>query len=72
MITLINISNIIRTRQTKYIKDKAEAITMAEVFREALEVIIALKAVAVFREAKAVVNISYYLHVRKSVIFVTS
>jgi hypothetical protein len=47
-ITLINTSNIIRTKQTEYIKDKAKAITVAEVSREALKAIIALKAVAVF------------------------
>jgi hypothetical protein len=69
---LINTSNIIRTRQTKYIKDKAEATTVAEVFREALEATVASEAVAVSKEAKTVADISYYLHVKRSVIFITS
>jgi hypothetical protein len=72
MITLINTSNITRTRQTKHIKDKAEATTVAEVSREALEVTVASEAVAVFRKAKAVADISYYLHVKRSVISITS
>jgi hypothetical protein len=72
IITLINTSNIIRTRQTKHIKDKAEITTVAEVFKEALKAIIALKAVAVFKEAEAVADISHYLYVRRSVIFIIS
>jgi hypothetical protein len=72
IITLIKTSNITRTGQTKHIKDKAEAITVAEVFREALEAIVALEAVAVSWEAKAVADISYYLYIKRSVIFVTS
>jgi hypothetical protein len=71
-ITLINTSNITRTRQTKHIKDKAKATTVTEVFREALEAIVASEAVAVSREAEAVADISHYLHVRRSVTFVTS
>jgi hypothetical protein len=69
---LINTSNITRTGQTKYIKDKAEVTTVAEVSREALEAIVALEAVAVSGEAKAVANISHYLHIKKSAISVTS
>jgi hypothetical protein len=61
-----------RTGQTKHIKNEAEATTVAEVFREASEATVALEAVAVFREAEAVINISYYLHVRRSAISVTS
>jgi hypothetical protein len=45
---------------------------VAEAFREALEATVALKAVAVSEEAEAVVDISYYLYVRKNVISVTS
>jgi hypothetical protein len=71
-ITLINTSNITRTGQTKHIKDKAEATTLTEVSGEALEATVASEAVAVSREAKAVTDISYYLHVRRSVISVTS
>jgi hypothetical protein len=69
---LINISNITRTRQTKHIKDKAKAITIAKVSKKALKAAVALKAVAVFREVKTIINITYYLHVKKSVIFITS
>jgi hypothetical protein len=69
---LINTSNIIRTRQTEHIKNKAKATIVTEVFKEALEATIALKAIVVSEEAKAVIDISYYLHIRKSVIFVTS
>jgi hypothetical protein len=45
---------------------------VTEVFREALEAIVALKAVAVSREVKAVTNITCYLHAKKSVIFIIS
>jgi hypothetical protein len=71
-ITLINTSNITRTGQTKHIKDKAEATTVIEVSRKASEATVALETVAVSRKAKAVTNISYYLHVKRSVIFITS
>jgi hypothetical protein len=53
-------------------KDKAKATTVAKVFREALEATVALEAVAVFREVKAVTDMSHYLHVRRSVISITS
>jgi hypothetical protein len=72
IITLINTSNITRTEQTKYIKDKAEATIIAEVFRKALKATVALKAVVVSEEAKAVTDISHYLHVRRNAISVTS
>jgi hypothetical protein len=71
-ITLINISNITRTKQTKHIKNKAKTTTVAEVSGKALEVTVDLKAVTVSEEAETVTNISYYLHVKKSVISVTS
>jgi hypothetical protein len=45
---------------------------VTEVSEKALEAIVALKVITVFKEAKAVVDISYYLHVKRSVIFVTS
>jgi hypothetical protein len=45
---------------------------MVEVFREALKVAVALKVVTVSKKVKTVINITYYLHVKKSVIFVTS
>jgi heme/copper-type cytochrome/quinol oxidase subunit 4 len=45
---------------------------VAEVFKKALKAIVALKAIAVFAEVKTVINITYYLHVKRSVIFVTS
>jgi hypothetical protein len=45
---------------------------VAEVFRKALKATVALKAVAVSEEAEAVTNISYYLHVKKSAIFIIS
>jgi hypothetical protein len=69
MITLIN-TNITRTKQTKHIKDKAKAITVTEVFKKILEAIIALEAVTVFKEIKAITDISRYLYVRKSDIFI--
>jgi hypothetical protein len=72
IITLINTSNIIRTGQTEYIKDKAEAITVTEVSREALEATVALEAVAVFAEVEVVADMTHYLHVRRSVTSVTS
>jgi hypothetical protein len=45
---------------------------VAKVSREASEATVASEAVAVSREAEAVTNISYYLHVKKSVTSVTS
>jgi hypothetical protein len=45
---------------------------VAEVSGKASEATVALEAVAVFREAEAVTNMSYYLHVKRSVISVTS
>jgi hypothetical protein len=72
IITLTNISNITRIRQTKHIKNEAEVITRAEVSGKASEATVALEAVAVSEEAEAVANISYYLHVRRSIISVTS
>jgi hypothetical protein len=72
IITLINTSNITRTKQTKHIKNKAKVTIVAEVSEKALKVIVALKAVAVFGEAKVVADISYYLYVRRSAISITS
>jgi hypothetical protein len=50
IITLTNTSSITRTRQTEHIKDKAKAITVAEVFREVSEAAVTLEAVTVFEE----------------------
>jgi hypothetical protein len=47
---LTNISSITRTGQTKYIEDKAKAITVAKVFGEVLEAAVTLKPVTVFEE----------------------
>jgi hypothetical protein len=69
---LTNISSITRIEQTKHIKDKTEAITGAEVSRKASETAVASEAVAVFAEVKTVANITHYLHVKRSVISVTS
>jgi hypothetical protein len=49
-ITLTNTSSITRTRQTEHMKDKAEAITVAEVFREVLEAAVTSKAITVSGE----------------------
>jgi hypothetical protein len=38
---------------------------VAKVFREALEVIIALKVIAVFKEVKIITDISRYLYAKK-------
>jgi hypothetical protein len=70
--TLTNTSSITRIGQTKHIEDKAEAITRAEVSREASEAAVASEAVAVSAEVKAVADMTHYLHVRRSVISVTS
>jgi hypothetical protein len=45
---------------------------VTEVFKKALEATVALKAVAVSKKAKVIANISYYLHIRKSVISIIS
>jgi hypothetical protein len=45
---------------------------VTEVSRKALKATVVLKAIAVSRKIKAVINISRYLYVRKNVIFVTS
>jgi hypothetical protein len=42
-----------RTGQTEHIKDRAEAITVAEVFKEISEVAVTSEAVMVFREEEA-------------------
>jgi hypothetical protein len=52
-IILTNISSITRTGQTEHIKDRAKAITVAEVFREISEAAVTLEVVTVFREEKA-------------------
>jgi hypothetical protein len=70
--TLTNTSSMTRIKQTEHMEDKAEAITKAEVSGEASEATVASEAVAVSGEAKAVADISYYLHVRRSVISVIS
>jgi hypothetical protein len=72
MISLTNTSSTIRTGQTEHIKDKAEAITVAEVFGEALEAVVTLEAVTVSGEVAAVADMSHYLHDRRSVISVTN
>jgi hypothetical protein len=72
IITLINTSNITRTEQTEHIKGEAEAFTMVEVSGEALEATVALEAIAASGEAEAVANMSHYLHVKRSVISITS
>jgi hypothetical protein len=45
---------------------------VTEVFKKALEAIVTSEAVTVSKEVATVVNISYYLHNRKSVISVTN
>jgi hypothetical protein len=70
--TPINTSNITRTGQTEHMEDEAEATTVAEVSGEALEATVALEAVAVSGEAKAVADMSHHLHVRRSATSVTS
>jgi hypothetical protein len=72
IITLINTSNITRTRQTKHIKNKAKATIVTEVFKEALEATVALEAVTVSKKTKAIADISYYLYIKRSIISVTS
>jgi hypothetical protein len=71
-ITLINTSNITRTGQTEHIEDEAEATTVAEVSGKALKATVASEAVAVSGEVKAVADMTYYLHVKRSVTSVTS
>jgi hypothetical protein len=71
IITLINISNITRTKRTEHINNKAEAIIIAEVFGEALEATVTSKVVAVSKEAEVVTNITY-LYVKRNVISITS
>jgi hypothetical protein len=71
IITLTNINSIIRTKQTKHIKDKAEAPTMAKASKKALKATVTLETVTVFREAKVITNITY-LYVKRNVIFITS
>jgi phosphoribosyl-ATP pyrophosphohydrolase len=61
-----------RIEQTKHIKDEVKAITRAEVSEEALEAAVASEAVTVSAEVKAIADITYYLHVRRSVTSATS
>ena len=59
IITPTNTSNITRIKQTKHIKDKAKAITVTEVFEEALEAAVTLETVTVFREVKTAADMIY-------------
>jgi hypothetical protein len=59
IITLTNISNITRTRQTEHIKDKTKVIIIAEVFQEVSKAIITSEAVTVFKVVKIITNIIY-------------
>jgi hypothetical protein len=59
IITLTNISNIIRTEQTKHIKDKTETITVTEGFKKALGIVVTLKVITVFKKVKTAANIIY-------------
>jgi hypothetical protein len=45
---------------------------VAKVFKKALKATVALKAVAVSEKAETIVNISYYLHIKRSIISVIS
>jgi hypothetical protein len=72
MITPTNTSSMTRTEQTEHIEDKAEAITMAEVFEEVSETVVTSEAVTVSGEVVAVTDMSYYLHNRRSVTSATN
>jgi hypothetical protein len=56
---LTNTSSITRTRQTEHIKDKAEAITVTEVFREVSKAAVTSEAVTVSKEVQAAPDIIY-------------
>jgi hypothetical protein len=45
---------------------------VTEVSRKALEAVVTSEIIAVFKEVKTITNITYYLHVKRSVIFITS
>jgi hypothetical protein len=53
-------------------KDKAKAITVAEVFGEASEAAVTSEAVTVSGEVAAVADISHHLHDRKSITSATN
>jgi hypothetical protein len=57
IITLINISSIIRTRQTEHIKNNV--ITVTEVFKEVSEAVVTLEAVTVFKKVNTVADMIY-------------
>jgi hypothetical protein len=59
IITLINTSNITRTKQTEHIKDKAKAITITKVFREVSEAVVTLETITVSKEVQAATDIIY-------------
>jgi hypothetical protein len=65
MITLTNTSSITRIGQTEHMEDKAKAITRPEVSREASEAAVALEAIAVSVEVKAVADMTHYLHLEE-------
>jgi hypothetical protein len=71
-ISLTNTSSITRTGQTEHIEDKAEAITVAEVFGEASEAAVTSEAVTVSGEVAAVADMSHYLHDKRSVTSATN
>jgi hypothetical protein len=53
-------------------EDKAEVITVAEVFGEASEAVVTSEAVTVSGEVAVVADMSHYLHDRRSVISATN
>jgi hypothetical protein len=59
IISPTNTSSTTRTEQTEHIEDKAKAITVAEVFREASEAAVTSKAVTVSGEVQAVTDMIY-------------
>jgi hypothetical protein len=57
IITLTNINSIIRTKQTKHIKNKA--ITVTKALKKVLKAVVTLKAITVFKKIKTITDIIY-------------
>jgi hypothetical protein len=56
-ITLTNTSSIIKTEQTKHIKNKA--ITVTKALKKVSEAAVTLKAITVFKKIKTITNMIY-------------
>jgi hypothetical protein len=66
------LTNTTKIRQTKHIEVIVEAITIVEVLVEALETVVTSEVIIAFVEAKATIDITHCLYVKRSAIYTTN